>query len=191
MCLRPVRSVLAVLALTTLTCSCGGHENQAKPIAALSKSATPSTSTASTPKPSPSVTPTTPSGPTPASAAAFVRAYYAAVNKSAVTGSSKGLSTYTSKGCSICESNVQYTQRLQAYRRRVASAPLTLLSVEAYPLEGKATTVTITLKALGPGIEDSSGRTVSHLRKRGPFSASAALVWQGGRWLITDLIEFS
>ena len=79
---------------------CSSESSNAKPLAPLSATPTPTASVNKTATPSLSAT-----GPTAASAAAFVRAYYAEVNKSAITGNANGLEKYSSKRCSICAAN--------------------------------------------------------------------------------------
>lgn len=191
---RPLRPVLAVVAAASMAGGCGGGggEERAQPLAPLSKSAVPSASASITPASSPRPTPkATPSGPTPASAAAFVRAYYAAVNSAALSGRSKGLSGFASKGCTICDNHLRSSKYLEARDQHLDDRPIRVLSVRGDPVEGTLTTVTVKLQSTDANIVDASGRKVRQLRFRPPFSAGVALAWNGDRWRLVDIVEFS
>jgi hypothetical protein len=182
---RPVRTVVVLAAVATSLAGCSSESSNAKPLAPLSATPTPTASVNKTATPSLSAT-----GPTAASAAAFVRAYYAAVNKSAITGNANGLEKYSSKRCSTCRDYVASTKHYEIRHQRLDGPPFTLLSARGDPVEGTITTVALSLSSPAQNVIDVRGQRVERLPSRNRYSASAAVKWSRTGWLITDIVEF-
>ena len=183
---RPVRTVVVLAAVATSVAGCSSESSNAKPLAPLSATPTPTASVNKTATPSLSAT-----GPTAASAAAFVRAYYAAVNKSAITGNANGLEKYLSKSCSTCRQDVLDTKDLQRSHQRLDRAPYRLIDVTPYPPTGYSTTVTAVIDRPKANVLSlQSGRAVAFIPLRARSSSSLALIFSRMRWVIVGVRDF-